>query len=234
MATLQELQECFPKNHEKFLKQLFLNCPKEVIHSICVTHYKKDYNLISTYRESRFVYILLQGKLQAIEERVVDIPYSFTQILPVDIVGDYELFTEIEGHYVTLNTVEPTVCLELPSAMYLYWMKHDANAMFLRTQMLMKVLSIQTQQQRQYLAMDNKTRLISYITNICEQQKDNKTFHILVTREKIAAQIGCSIRTLNRILLSLSKEKLISVTHGKIQLSTHQLQCLHQFLENKY
>lgn len=215
-----------PSEHVEYLKKLFSQCPQVVHESISINHYKEHHNLISTYQNSTFVFILLKGRLQAIEERVVDIPYSFTELTPIDIVGDYELFTNAEGHYVTLKTMEPSMCLQIPSSMYLYWMKHDANALFMRTQMLMKELSIQTQQQRQYLFMDNRTKFLIYIQGICQKQDTLSTCIIHATREKIAGQIGCSIRTLNRIILSLTKEHLLQVEHGKLHITQEQRQCI--------
>ena len=151
MTALQDLLEETKECHHSLLKQLFANCPVEVLQQMQLIRLRKNQNLISTYQTSNPVFVLLDGRLQAIEERVVDIPYSFTELHPVDIVGDYELFTGMEGHYVTLKTMEASCCARLSAASYLHWMKSDANALFLRTQMLMKELSVQTQLQRQYL-----------------------------------------------------------------------------------
>lgn len=208
--------------HLQYLKNLFFACPQVVQNSITIVHNPMQHNLITTYQDTRNVFVLLKGRLQAIEERVVDIPYGFTEIQPINIVGDYELFTDMQGHYVTLKTLEPSTFLQIPSSMYLYWIKSDANALFMRTQMLMKELSIQTQQQRQFLFMDNRTKLIIFLLRVCEQQEEASIYIVNKTREKIAAQIGCSIRTLNRIILSLHTQALLFVHHGKIHITQTQ------------
>lgn len=222
MTLPNHFMTLIPSEHVAYLKKLFSQCPQVVLESISINHYKEHHNLISTYQNSTYVFILLKGRLQAIEERVVDIPYSFTELTPFDIVGDYELFTDAEGHYVTLKTMEPSICLQIPSSMYLYWIKHDVNALFMRTQMLMKELSIQTQQQRQYLFMDNRTKLLIYIQGIYKKHDTSPICIVQATREKIAGQIGCSIRTLNRIILTLSKEHLLHVIHGKLHITQEQ------------
>lgn len=226
MNIPKDILEACPKVHMEFLKQLFAQCPSNVFESISINHYTKNHNLISTYRDSSYVFILLKGKLRAIEERMVAIPYSFTEVTPIDIVGDYELFTEIEGHYVTLNTLEASTCLQIPSTMYLYWMKHDANALFIRTQMLMRVLSVQTQLQRQYLFMDTKTKFILYLLTICKRQRVSPVYHILETREIMVAHIGCSVRTLNRTIQEMRKQHELQLEHGKIVLTDQQLKQL--------
>ena len=97
MTALQDLLEETKECHHSLLKQLFANCPVEVLQQMQLIRLRKNQNLISTYQTSNPVFVLLDGRLQAIEERVVDIPYSFTELHPVDIVGDYELFTGMEG-----------------------------------------------------------------------------------------------------------------------------------------
>lgn len=231
MKNYEELSTQFPKQHESFLKDFFLHCPPHVIQQIRITKYAAKHQLISTFQDSSYVFLLLEGKLQAIEERVVDIPYSFTELTPIDIVGDYELFTGIEGHYVTLSTLEPSLCLELPANAYLNWMSQDVHALFIRTQMLMKVLSKQTQQQRQYAFMSNEMKVYVYFSSYIKQHDVSEVYTIATTREKIAAQVGCSIRTLNRLLLALKKEGAIYIHHGKIQLTKKQMERITHILK---
>lgn len=227
MATLVELLTNTDELYHSLLKQMFLHCPKDIMDQIQLIHLSKNRNLISTYQSSSAVYILLQGKLAAIEERVVNIRYSFTELHPIDIVGDYELFTEIEGYYVTLQTKEDSILAKLSSAAYLQWMKQDANALFLRTQMLMKELSTQTQLQRQLLFMDNRTRLLLFLSRMLPANGGI----LSITRETLASQIGCSVRTCNRMIASLSKEGLLICIHGKVHVDKKQLSKIKQKLE---
>ena len=80
MTALQDLLEETKECHHSLLKQLFANCPVEVLQQMQLIRLRKNQNLISTYQTSNPVFVLLDGRLQAIEERVVDIPYSFTEL----------------------------------------------------------------------------------------------------------------------------------------------------------
>lgn len=219
MTTLQTLLQLSEEKHHAFLKQLFAHCPQQVYASMELMRWKKHETLISTHASSNAVYVLLQGHLQAIEERVVDIPYSFADVRPIDIVGDFELFTGVEGHYVSLETLEPSIGFRIPSPIYLEWIKSDANALFIRTQMLMKEMSVQTQRQRQQLFLDNRSRMLLFVYRSLPQQGGR----IQATREQIASQIGCSVRTCNRIILTLSKEGLLHCVHGKLVVEEAQM-----------
>lgn len=65
------------------------------------------------------MYILLKGRLEAVEEHVANIPYHFTEIRALDIVGDYEFFTEKQPRLVTLTMLEDSLCLVIPAAEYM-------------------------------------------------------------------------------------------------------------------
>ena len=78
MTALQDLLEETKECHHSLLKQLFANCPVEVLQQMQLIRLRKNQNLISTYQTSNPVFVLLDGRLQAIEERVVDIPYFFS------------------------------------------------------------------------------------------------------------------------------------------------------------
>ena len=70
MTALQDLLEETKECHHSLLKQLFANCPVEVLQQMQLIRLRKNQNLISTYQTSNPVFVLLDGRLQAIEERV--------------------------------------------------------------------------------------------------------------------------------------------------------------------
>lgn len=68
MTALQDLLEETKECHHSLLKQLFANCPVEVLQQMQLIRLRKNQNLISTYQTSNPVFVLLDGRLQAIEE----------------------------------------------------------------------------------------------------------------------------------------------------------------------
>lgn len=180
--------------------------------------FEKKHTLISAAESCSYVYILLKGRLQATDEWLPDARYSFTEIVPVDIVGDFELFTETLENTVTLTTLEESVFLMIPAKSYLNWIRKDANALFMRTQMLMCQLSRQSQNDRQNLFLDNRTRFLSYLSREWEQHSEQNPYTLPFTRLEIAEKLGCSIRTLNRIVHQMEKEGLITLMKGKVHL----------------
>lgn len=224
MSIPTSIQRVFPKEHALFLEDFFRYCPKEIYKHFSIQSYPKNHRIISTHDETRYVFFLLKGKLQALEEKVVTIPYQFTQLKPIDIVGDYEVFTQTQGHYVTLTTLEPSLTLQICAKAYIAWMKQDAHALFIRTQMLMEVLNKQSQQQRKFLFMDTHKKLLYFLYEQIITYEDKFPYKLTFTREQICGHIGCSVRQLNRILLQLQKNNSLRVWHGKLYISKQQFE----------
>ena len=200
--------------------------------------YKKDSRLVAAGDSCAHVYILLKGRLEAVEEHVANIPYHFTEIRALDIVGDYEFFTEKQPRLVTLATPEDSLCLVIPAIEYMTWLRKDPHALFLRSRMIISQLVVQSQFQRQNLFADNRTRMLVFLREQVTQavndsmHNENGTgntktrsvypIRIPFTRPEIAAHLGCSVRTVNRTVQELAKENMIYLNKGKIFISEPQ------------
>lgn len=207
----------------QFLNQFLRNCPDTLLNKIISKTYPANYTLINTDDSCPFVYILLQGCLQAIEEHSVNEPYYYTEIPSIEIVGDFELFTNSTSRAVTLITLETSLCLIIPASDYLAWIQNDANALYIRTQMLIHQLMTKTRFDRQNLFLNNRSRLLHYLYSECCKTAQKKfPIKIVETRSEIASKLGCSLRTINRIIHSFQQEGLITLKAGKILVSDVQ------------
>lgn len=145
---LEKISEKLTPQEAAFVKHFFAEAPDTLLSRIIMKTYPKNCNLISSDDECSYVYILLRGCLQAIEDHFSDEPYQFTELSAIDIVGDYELFTSDSSRFITLSTKEKALCLMIPAKDYIHWIRHDTNALFFRTQMLIKQLVMQGRNER--------------------------------------------------------------------------------------
>lgn len=227
MALSEKLLNSLPESSREFLRQFFSNCPSQTAALLFLAEYAAGTPLITTDETCSHVFFLLKGRLQATEEHVGETPYRFTEMVPspVQVIGDFELFTGVNKRYITLMALEPCLFLVMPADSYLYWIKNDANALFLRIQSLMTETSSQSRHERQYLFLDNRARFLHYLQNEV-RKAGNHSCVIRDTREEMATKIGCSIRTLNRVIQSLKKEGAISIDRGKVKLNARQAELL--------
>ncbi|MBT9775066.1 cyclic nucleotide-binding domain-containing protein [Clostridium sp. MCC353] len=217
-----------------FLHRFFRNCPDSFAANFIYKKFPKNHRLISAGDSCSHVYLLLDGRLQAVEEYVTDDPYSFMEIPAMDIVGDYELFQQVSHRVITLTTLEASSFLIIPSNAYFSWIQNDANALFIRTQKLISQISTQNQIERQNFFLDNKTRLIYFLFTECSRLNGQAPpYSIAYTRPQIAQKLGCSVRTINRSLLSLKKEGAAAISRGKIQIQRDQYLWMQEYLQQK-
>ena len=208
----------------QFLNHFFLHCPDSFADNIILKQYPKDHILINTDDSCAHVYIHLKGRLQAIEERTVPTVYSFTELTPIDIIGDYELFIQTKNRIITLKTLEPSTFILMPAAAYLHWIRTDANALFIRLQLIISQLTAESLSERQNIFMDNKTRLLNLVSSECNKKQFSEVIKINITHRDMASRIGCSIRTIGRIINQLQEEGLIDLYHGKIRVNHQQFE----------
>lgn len=229
MLKINELNYPFTLKQKNFLEDFFKFSPSYIQPVLMLRSYKKGSRLVSAGDSSAHVYILLKGRLEAVEEHVSDAPYHFTEIKALDIVGDYEFFTGKLMRLVTVTTLEDSLCLVIPAAEYMTWLRNDSHALFLRSRMIISQLVAQAQFQRQNLFSDNHTRMLYFLKEQITQAVNDNTntgsvypIRISFTRPEIAAHLGCSVRTVNRTVQELEAENRISLRKGKIYINEQQ------------
>lgn len=229
LLKINELNYPFTLKQKNFLENFFKFSPSYIQPVLMLLSYKKGSRLVSAGDSSAHVYILLKGRLEAVEEHVSDAPYHFTEIKALDIVGDYEFFTGKLMRLVTVTTLEDSLCLVIPAAEYMTWLRSDSHALFLRSRMIISQLVAQAQFQRQNLFSDNHTRMLYFLKEQITQAVNDNTntgsvypIRISFTRPEIAAHLGCSVRTVNRTVQELEAENRISLRKGKIYINEQQ------------
>ncbi len=233
MLKINELNYPFTLKQKNFLEDFFKFSPSYIQPVLMLRSYKKGSRLVAAGDSSAHVYILLKGRLEAVEEHVSDAPYHFTEIKALDIVGDYEFFTGKLMRLVTVTTLEDSLCLVIPAAEYMTWLRSDSHALFLRSRMIISQLVAQAQFQRQNLFSDNHTRMLYFLKEQITQAVNDNTntgsvypIRISFTRPEIAAHLGCSVRTVNRTVQELEAENRISLRKGKIYINEQQAKLL--------
>lgn len=227
MKWEQMLSECRRYDCYPSIEKFFSTCPILIRNYLTPCSFSPKQLLIEAGAPCGTVYILVLGRLQAIEEKAGGIPYSFFDIVPFDIVGDYELFSDDRESFATIRATEPGVCLTLPARFYLQWISTDSAALFQRTKLLMKRLSLQLDSNRRFLFLSNEQRCMYLICQEAERTPLLKGVLLFkLNRELLAAKAGCSLRTVHRLVKELEKENLLALVHGKICLTAEQLEAM--------
>ena len=221
------LTYCSSREVSSKLEDFFKKCPDRVQDCLNMNRISEGKTLIYCNTPPHTVYFLLKGKLQILDENATEFPLCILEAAPFEIVGDYEMFSKGEYNISTVMAYTDCICLSLPAGIYRTWISTDAHALFLRTQMLMKQLSTQVSFERRFLYMDYETRCLHLLLTECRRHKAvNGQIRLPVKREELAAKVGCSLRTINRIIENLKNRNLINLCQGKIRISQSQQETL--------
>lgn len=234
METKKELMEKLKKlEPEKlaYLEQMFRDCPQRVIRTIEYFKVPKEHNLLQGGEICNQVFVVLSGRASGIDYQLPGNAYVFMEFSGIDVLGDYEVFGDIPKYRISIRT--STVCeiLTIPAGVYLEWMKNDANALFMRTRRLMRTLTNQTADERKYLFLSCKDRLILYLVAQYEKHGRNITYILPKKQPELAERIGFNVRTIQRTIQELEKAGLVLPTAGKISISYDHYLKLKEYAE---
>lgn len=228
MIVIEDYKTKLTKENYIVLKDFFKYCPKDILNDVIEVNFKKNMILLKAKEKIQHIYIILRGSVDAIEEQAKELPYSFATMVPIEIVGDYEVISQQQHAVVSLQATKDCLCLSIPANTYIEWLQKDANASYMRMRMLVLTLSYQTQIQRSYLSLNSQERFIHFLCDEYDKQLNPNRFTLPFTREYIASYIGCSVRTLNRVILELESDGLISRKGGKINISKEHYKVLNE------
>lgn len=97
----------------------------------------------------------------------------------------------------------------------------------------MRQLGKQTGRDRQFFFMDYVTRCISVILDCSFSDEGTGLSLVSYTREELAGQIGCSLRTCHRIVHQLAASNYITIFHGEIAVTGEQKIKLQMLFDQK-
>ena len=215
MEIFQEL----PLEKREYMNYLFRNCTEEMKYYSNLLEVEPDQTFINAGTRCSHIYIVISGKVTAIEWPVDGKPYPFKDFGPGDFFGEIECFAGMPNYRISIVTSTKCRVLSIPAGYYMRWLQMDAEALFLRTKTNIKRLITQTADARKYLFMDGKERLMVHLIRKYEQKQPMPDMlELRKTRNQIAEEIGFCIKTLNRSVSKLEDMGLVEVRKGKIRI----------------
>lgn len=226
--------DLFSKDRKYYFERLFIHCPKEVMTSAIITEIKRGQHIIKAGGESTYIYILLKGRARGIEYQNSGELYSFIEFGPGALIGDYEVFGEVKSYRIAIRAVTDCQMLSIPADIYVKWMQHDNNALYMRVQDIMRDLTRRLSDERKFLLLNCKDRMILYLTKRFEIQDGHwENGHLLLpmTQKELAECIGVTLRTMQRTIYQMHKAGYISLISGKIIIDEAQYTQMKQYEE---
>ncbi|MGB7605958.1 MAG: Crp/Fnr family transcriptional regulator [Lutisporaceae bacterium] len=233
MFNLQQLFEQLPNHQQLALNQLFTSMPQSLYQHLHYLEIPARKVLVHEKYPADKVYILLSGSIQVINQKASGEVYAFARFSPLEIFGEFEAFSGSEYYRGTLTSITPCKLLSMNREFFLQWMQQDVAALFSRTCIIARKLTIQASNERLFFFLSARDRLILHFCEYYEKLASNKVCQIQTTRQQISDEIGFCVKTVNRCIKKLTEENLISLKKRMIIISEKQYKQLTKLVEQK-
>lgn len=228
-----EILNLLPTKEQAYVRNVFANCPQDIKDSMRVLEVEKGRNFIDAGTECKQVFLILKGKACGIDMQIQGKMYRFKDFKPGRFLGEFECIADIPNYAITVQAVTKCTLLVMTSQQYLKWIKSDGQALFLRMKQLLFELTNQTRDDRRFFLSTCKERMIQYLVEYFEKEKQNR-IRIRKSRDELANEIGFVVRTIDRNVKKLADEDYISLHAGKIYVSKEQYEKLKAHLKANY
>ncbi|WP_394273761.1 cyclic nucleotide-binding domain-containing protein [Butyricicoccus sp.] len=128
-GRLSQLIKELPDERADYLFRLLHNAPIWLFEDIHILTVDANQAFIHEGDPVDRVYLLLDGKVRAVDYRIMNIECHYTHFTPVRMFGTMEALNSIEEFKTTLIAETTCTMLYLPVHSLLKWMKQDCNAL---------------------------------------------------------------------------------------------------------
>ena len=229
---LEKIQDVSSDRREYFLN-LFHNISDETLDQIVHTEVKKGQYILKAGAPADTVYFLLKGKVTGEAYTNRGRTYSFMDFCQMWVLGDYELFYDCEEYAISIRAEQDCSLMILSKQHYHNWVRQDANALYLRMQNMLSVLTFERRIDRESLQKSSKERLAMILVRFYESGSKDRfgTYIVQYTQTELADKTGVNLRSVQRSIASLRDDGLVSLKSGKMIISSEQYIKLKQYTE---
>lgn len=234
MFTLSDLLSVVSDDDRQIIIDLFENAPSFINENSSIKVLHAGQTLISTDQESDRIFIHLTGKLQGVDTFEPDIIYSFLELNPVNIIGEFEAFTNKPYYQININTKTKSSLLVISTKDFINWMRCDVKALNIITRLLALKLSSESKVNREYLFLNSYDRLLIYIYNYCVSLDPmNDVITIAKKRSELADEVGFCEKTVNRAVSKLVAKGYITSGRSSIKITPKQFKQMKEALNER-
>ncbi len=150
---LLQLISGIDRERYQYLKQFFSRMPDSAAEEFRYEEVKKNEKIISAGGRCEAVYFVLEGEIKGVDYYKTGSVYSFMDFSKMFILGDFELFSNMENYMASIDAVQDCRLLKVPASSYLRWVRQDENALYLRLNNILTILTSERKWDREYLRM---------------------------------------------------------------------------------
>ena len=199
---LKELSKV-PEINIQYFEQLFQVNAYSLLDSCKVVTISEDTKFVSSHDKIDTIWILLAGKVKALEEYSTGDVYVFQKFCAPEVFGEMEALSDICNYRASLITASECTFINVPVTIYLKFLKSNSEYLYRRTQDTLKRVLDDEREKRRYFKLNGIDRINLYFIQHFKLNMIDEVCVIKSTRQEIADEIGFSIKTVNRAIKKL-------------------------------
>ena len=223
--------DSLPAERKAYLNELFLHAPFFVFQVMEMTVYKKGTIFIREKMPADRVYFLIEGRVQAMEHRVLGTSYNFTHYNAFESFGAMESLLDYDRFKTTLITDTDCKFLVISREDYQRWTEEDSHALKMIAKETCEYLLTEARRDRLLRFLSGKDSLLMLMALTYEENHsaDGRCVFEL-TRQQLSEFSGLSLRTVNRAVQSLEEEGFLNHIRGKFVIDGKQYQKIKEYM----
>ena len=222
----------------EYLKRYFEKIPHTELIKHCKFEIYKPQSIIVKKGEFiNFISIIISGRALLLNEFENGHAYILKELKQLSVIGDIETVSSYRASACTIEAITSCTLITLNHKVFLKWIDTYHHFSINVSKRLAERFYESSNENGKYLAYNSNYSLISTIINVVEntlgtKPKINFDVKLKNTRKEFGERIGLNERTINRLLLKLKNEELISTNSGKIYVNDIQYFKLKDLKEN--
>ncbi len=216
-----------------YLKRYFANAPCWLMDSLRTAQIPKGTAFIREGERADTIYVLIRGRVVAVDYRVQEIAYGFISFHPVEVFGAMEILMDTDRYKTTLETTKDSVFLKISREIFEKWIKQDMAAFQMQTWKTCRYLLDEVRKERLYVLIQGVERVYLTLYEIYQTYGSAGVCSVYVSRKEFAEMTGLSERTITRTLRDLEEKGYITRDGWNILMTDSQYESIKTLIEDK-
>ncbi len=239
MRTAEEEIAKLNEYYREYLGEYFKNAPKWLMEDFQVLTLPAQSTFIEEGEVADNIYILLKGRVIALDYRVVDIVYRHYDFHPIEVFGAMEIIGEIKNYMTSLMTLEECTFLKISSKKFESWLCNDLNAYRMQASRIERYLLKQVRKERLNLLLNGRERVAIVLMRLYDiysnenAEAGNNGDEVCIRRKEFMEITGLSERSVTRILKEFEEKGLIIRSSRDILINFDRYLLIKDFVDEK-
>lgn len=233
MSEADEVIKKLNREQKDYLNRYFAHAPESLKENLQVVHMPEGTTFIHEGTPADKVFILLKGRVSAVDYRVRETVYGFCHFEPIEVFGVMEILGHMTHYRTTLATTQESLFLKISADLFAKWILKDVDALQMEIEKVLGYLLEQARKERLYVLLPGIERIYLILTKLYETYGKYDTYSVYMSRKDFSEMTGLSERTVTRALKEMEEKGLITRDGWNIVMTWKQYNLIKEQMKDQ-